>query len=288
VLVTPAPTQRASPTPLIAFHSDESSATFECSIDGSAYSPCVSPWATGTLAVGPHRVAVRALDQVGNPDATPATAEFTVGGGAPARTDPGTSVRLLAERFVINLHMTVGRIRESEIPRVLRQGAVRVQGISSLVPGTLSVVGRARAAGGRPIVLRGSLGLDQTSPGTLVLRPTKKGRALMRRRRAVPLVVAAQFAMRGLVLSAAEKTTLVRDWITPDEAHRAVVATLRRSNGSGAQNPSVEIGARCGSACLEVRAEWLTRSARWSARGRARQVAGRVRANLTEAVRHNR
>jgi hypothetical protein len=171
---------------------------------------------------------------------------------------------------------------------VLRQGAVRVQGISSLVPGTLSVVGRARAAGGRPIVLRGSLGLDQTSPGTLVLRPTKKGRALMRRRRSVPLVVAAQFTMRGLVLSAAEKTTLVRDWITPDEAHRAVVATLRRSNGSDAKNPSVEIGARCGSACLEVRAEWLTRSARWSARGRARQVAGRVRANLTEAVRHNR
>jgi hypothetical protein len=110
----------------------------------------------------------------------------------------------------------------------------------------------------------------------------------MRHRRSVPLVVAAQFTMRGLVMSAAEKTTLVRDWITPDEAHRAVVAALRRSNGSGAKSPSVEIGARCGSACLEVRAEWLTRSARWSARGRARQVAGRVRANLTEAVRHNR
>jgi hypothetical protein len=196
VLVTPSPTQSASPTPLIAFHSDESSATFECSIDGSAYSPCVSPWATGTLAAGPHRVAVRALDQVGNPDATPATAEFTVGGGTPGRTDPLTSVRLLAERLVINLRMTVDRIRESEMPRVLRQRAVRVQGISSLVPGTLSVVGRASAARGRPIVLRGSLGLDQTRPGTLALRPTKKGRALMRRGRSVPLVVAAQFTTR--------------------------------------------------------------------------------------------
>jgi hypothetical protein len=288
VLVTPAPTESASPTPLIAFHSDESSATFECSIDGSAYSPCVSPWATGTLAPGPHRVAVRALDQLGNPDATPATAEFTVGGGTPGRTDPLTSVRRLAERLVLNLRMTVDRIRESESPRVLRQRAVRVRDISSLVPGTLSVVGRASPARGRPIVLRGSLGLDQTRPGTLTLRPTKKGRALMSRGRSVPLVVAGQFTMRGLVLSAAMKTTLVRDWITPDEAHRAVVATLRRSNGSGAKNPSVEIGARCGSACLEVRAEWLTRSARWSARGRARQVAGRVRANLAEAVRQNR
>ena len=287
VLATP-PAQGASPTPLIAFHSDESSATFECSIDESAYSTCSSPWAPGTLAVGTHRVAVRALDQVGNPDATPATAEFTVGGGTSARTDPSTSVRLLAERLVINLRMTVGRIRETEIRTVLRQGAVRVQGISSLVPGTLAVVARARAARGRPIVLRGSLGLDQTSPGTLVLRPTKKGRALMRRRGSVPLVLAARFTMRGLVLSAAEKATLVRDWITPDEAHRAVIATLRRSSGSGAQNPSVEIGARCGSGCLEVLAEWLSQGTRWSARGRARQVSGRVSANLAEAVRQNR
>lgn len=189
---------------------------------------------------------------------------------------------------MVNLDMTVGRIRETEIPTVLRKGAVRVRGVSSLVPGTLSVVGRARAARGRPIVLRGSLGLDETGPGTLVLRPTRKGRALMRRRGSVPLVVAAQFTMRGLVLSAAEKATLVRNWITPNEARRAVMATLRRSSGSGAKNPSVEIGARCGSGCLEVRAEWLSKGTRWSARGRARQVSGRVSADLAEAVSQSR
>jgi hypothetical protein len=163
-----------------------------------------------------------------------------------------------------------------------------VRGISSLVPGTLSVTGRARAARGRPVVLRGSLALDDTRPGTLALRPTKAGRALMRRGGPVPLVVAARFTMRGLILSAAEKATLVRDWITPKEARRAVIATLRRSSGSGAKHPSVEIGARCGSGCLQVRAEWLAQGARWSARGRARQVAGRVSANLAEAVRQKR
>lgn len=287
VLITPPPSQGASPTPLIAFRSDESNATFECSIDGSSFSTCGSPWAPGTLPAAPHRVAVRALDRLGNADATPATADFTVGGGRPGRTDVSTSVLLLAERLVLNLDMTAGRIRETEMPRVLRRGAVRVHGIRSLVAGTLSVVGRAQATRGRPTVLRGSLSLDETRPGTLALRPTKDGRALMRRGRSVPLVVAARFTMRGLVLSASEKTTLVRDWITPEEAHRAVIATLR-SSGSGARSPSVEIGARCGSGCLGVRAEWFSRGGHWSARGRARQVAGRVSADLAEAVRQNR
>jgi hypothetical protein len=288
VLVTPAPTESASPTPLIAFHSDESSATFECSIDGSPFSPCGSPWVPGTLAAGPHRIAVRALDEVGNADATPAAAEFTVGRGTPGRADPLIGIRLLAERLVMNLDLTARRVGETELPTVLRRGVVRVRGITSLVPGTLSVVGRAKRARGKPVVLRGSLTLDETQPGTLALRPTKEGRALMRRGGSVPLVVAARFTMRGLVLSAAEKATLVRDWITPEEARRAVIATLRRSNGSGAKNPSVEIGARCGSGCLDVRAEWLAQSARWSARGRARQVSGRVSAILAEAVRQKR
>jgi hypothetical protein len=174
------------------------------------------------------------------------------------------------------------------MPTLLRRRAVRVQGISALVPGTLSVVGRAKRVRGEPVVLRGSLALDETGPGTLTLRPTRKGRALMRRGRPVPLVVSARFTMRGLVLSAAEKATLVRDWITPDEAQRAVISTLRRSSGSGAKHPSVEIGARCGSGCLEVRAEWTSEGARWSARGRARQVSGRVSAILAEAIRQRR
>ena len=288
VLVTPPPGQGASPTPLIAFRSDESSATFECSIDGSSFSPCSSPWLPGTLAAGSHRVAVRALDQLGNPDATPATADFMVGGGTSGRTDVGAGIQRLAERLVMNLDMTVRTIRRTEMPTVLRQGAVRVQGIRSLVAGTLNVVGRARAARGKPVVLRGSLTLDETAPGTLTLRPTKKGRALMRRGEPVPLVVAASFTMRGLVLSAAQKATLVRDWITAGEARRAAISTLRRSNGSDAKNPTVEVGSRCGSGCLEVRAEWVSKGARWSARGRARQVSGRVSADLAEAVRRNR
>ena len=126
---------------------------------------------------------MRALDELGNADATPAAAEFTVGGGTTnGRADPLTDVRLLAESLVMNLHMTARRVRETEMPTVLRRGVVRVRGITSLVPGTLSVVASARGARGRPIVLRGRLSLDATAPGTLTLRPTKDGRALARRR----------------------------------------------------------------------------------------------------------
>ncbi len=283
VLVAWPPSQGASSTPLVAFRSDESSATFECSVDGSSFSACSSPWLAGTLGAGRHWIAVRALDALGNPDATPATAEFTVAAGGSTVIGPG--VQMLAERFVMNLDMTVKRIRATELPTLLRRGAVRVQGIESLVAGTFSVVGRARAAHGRPIVLRGSLGFDGKGSRTLVLRPTREGRALMRRGRSVPLVVAGRFTMRGLALSAVQRATLVRDWITPGEARRAVIATLRRAHGSGAKNPIVDIGARCGSGCLEVRVRWSSQGRAWSARGRARQVSGRVRANLAEAVR---
>jgi Bacterial Ig-like domain len=293
VLVNPPPARTGSTNPAIGFTTDEAAATFECSIDGSPFAPCTSPWSPGPLAFGPHRVAVRALDALRNPDRTPATSEFTVAQDAPAttptaRTDTDAGVRTLAERLVLNLRTTVGRLRETELPTVLRRGSVRVGPISSLVPGTLTVTGRAAGVRGHPVVLRGAVSWTAPGSGTLALHPTKSGRALMRRSKSLRLLVDARFGTGGFVLTAAEKATLVRDWITPDEARRAATRTLRRSNGSGAKHPSIEIGARCGSGCLEVRAEWTSRGALWIARGRARQVDGRITAELAEAVRQTR
>ena len=289
VLVNPPP-QNSSATPLIGFHADESDAGFECSIDGGAFSPCDSPWAPGPLEAGPHHVAVRAVDALGNADATPATANFTVGGSgsAPGRPDFETGVRMLAERLVLNMNVTVATLRETELPTLRRQGGVRVRGIEWLVPGTFSVTGRAAAVRGRPVVLRGSTRLDAAGSGMLALRPTRAGRRLLRRKGSLPLVVGARFSSPGLVMSAADRATLVRDWLTPDEARRAVGATLRRSYGVGTKSPSVEVGARCGSGCLQVAAEWVKGAEVWTARGRARQVSGRLSAELAEAVRQTR
>lgn len=63
-------------TPTFTFASSEPG-TFECRADDAPFAPCDSPW-TVQLADGPHTVQVRALDEAGNADPTPATRTFTV------------------------------------------------------------------------------------------------------------------------------------------------------------------------------------------------------------------
>lgn len=65
------------------FEADEPSATFQCSVDGGAYSACTSPLNLSGLADGPHSFAVRAVDTTGNADASPATYNWTVDTLAP-------------------------------------------------------------------------------------------------------------------------------------------------------------------------------------------------------------
>jgi Glucose / Sorbosone dehydrogenase len=70
-----------------AFRADEQGARFECSLDGAAFAACFSPHGTSGLADGSHRFRVRALDEAGNADATPAGRDWTVDA-----TPPETSV----------------------------------------------------------------------------------------------------------------------------------------------------------------------------------------------------
>jgi hypothetical protein len=64
-------------------------ATFECRLDSDApgdWSPCSSPANFTDLTDGAHRIEVRAVDAAGNPDPSPAVAEFTVDTTAPETT----------------------------------------------------------------------------------------------------------------------------------------------------------------------------------------------------------
>jgi|SRR5215211_1019756 len=297
VLVASPPPETTDRRPSVEFVSDEPIATFECSLDGGEFSACASPWSPGPLALGPHRAAVRALDLLGNADPSPATTEFTVAdlvAAPPAPpSEPGTvtlqpdldsGVRALAGDLALNLDRVVIAIGTKEMPTIVRTGAVTVRGIGSLVPGTLTMVARAPAPGGSSAILRGSVTFATPGSDPLVLRPTTRGRAMMRRYRSLPLLVTARFSTGGLSLSANRDATLVRDWLTPTEARRAVALSVRRRQGALPQQLVMRATRRCGSGCLDVRAEWLHALGRWKASGRAREVDGRLRATLRRPV----
>jgi lysophospholipase L1-like esterase/sugar lactone lactonase YvrE len=65
------------PTPTFTFHSSEA-ASFQCKINLSNYSSCSSPKTTFHLSDGSRTFYVRAIDQAGNVDMTPASSSFTV------------------------------------------------------------------------------------------------------------------------------------------------------------------------------------------------------------------
>ncbi len=69
------------------FTADEPGASFECQLDSGPWTPCTDPDGHAGLADGDHTYSVRALDALGNTDATPDSRSWTVD-----TTPPETSI----------------------------------------------------------------------------------------------------------------------------------------------------------------------------------------------------
>ena len=64
--------------PAFAFRSTVTGSTFECRVDGGAFSPCSSPFVSPALALGGHDFEVRATSAAGVTDPSPARRSFSV------------------------------------------------------------------------------------------------------------------------------------------------------------------------------------------------------------------
>lgn len=76
------------------FSASEAGSSFECRLDGGAWTACSSPQSYSALGLGSHAFDVRASDGLGNVDGTPASGAWTIsapGGGTPPGGTPGTT-----------------------------------------------------------------------------------------------------------------------------------------------------------------------------------------------------
>ncbi len=76
--ISSGPTGKVPADVSFSFTATETGSTFECSLDGAAFSTCTSPQEYHVLAIGSHAFRVRASDPVANQDPTPAERNFQV------------------------------------------------------------------------------------------------------------------------------------------------------------------------------------------------------------------
>ncbi|HEY0190012.1 MAG TPA: Ig-like domain-containing protein [Kofleriaceae bacterium] len=80
-------------------------ATFQCSVDGSAFAPCTGPFQIGPLALGSHTFAVRATVS-GATDPTPATYNWRVNDTPVAKDDTASTTRNMAVTIPVLINDT--------------------------------------------------------------------------------------------------------------------------------------------------------------------------------------
>lgn len=109
-------------SPSFAFASSDPDAAFECSLDGSGFSPCTSPKAYAGVTESPHTFAVRSVSPAGEVDPTPAERAFVA--------DASVNATVSAARTQVQegAHIRVGvRIKTAERLRAALAGTVALK-----------------------------------------------------------------------------------------------------------------------------------------------------------------
>lgn len=129
-------------SPVFAFVADEAGATFECRLNGGAFTSCRSPVALVQLAIGGYFFEVRARDLVGNVEPVPAARSFTVvNPPPPSIVDPPPAVppsrrpaTASARATVVSKRALVRRGHVRLVVRCRARGVARCRGPLRLGP----------------------------------------------------------------------------------------------------------------------------------------------------------
>jgi len=178
-------------TPTFAFISNEGDSVFECRVDTGAFAPCSSPGARATLANGPHTFQVRATDQTGNNDPSPAMRSFTSRRARPPRRPAADQAQAAVRRRSILRPSQARSPRAPPDPRPRGAFNVPRQSVDCTGRGpdcavTTSVSGSVSTARRRKVKLGGSsFKVTAGKKGKVRVKLTRKGLKLLKRKKKV-------------------------------------------------------------------------------------------------------
>jgi PPIC-type PPIASE domain len=132
---------------MFSFSADEAGSTFECSLDNSAFAACTPPQQYAGLSDGPHTLTVRAVDRVGNTDATPATRGWTIDTTAPQTTIGSGQTTGTSATFTFTSNEPAATF-ECSLDNAAFAGCTSPRQLTGLAPGGRSFRVRARDGAG--------------------------------------------------------------------------------------------------------------------------------------------
>jgi hypothetical protein len=170
-IVSAPPAVTSSTQATFSFTSDDAGASFQCSLDGAAFSPCASPRAYSGLADGAHQFRVRAVDATG-PDPSPAEHHWTVDTAAPPQPsiDAGPSGTVASTAASFEFSSTESGVTfECSLDGGAFAACVSPKGYSGLAQGAHTFAVHARdAAGNVSAAATRSWTVDTNAPETTV------------------------------------------------------------------------------------------------------------------------